>query len=235
MSGNKLNVLLYDRQVGTLEQTREGVYFSYATSWLNDISDGRGGHALSISMPLNKVEHAPRAVEPFLAGLLPDSAIHRRKIAESFGIDPGHASDFEFLRRIGRDCAGAEFFTDPEDPYADLRDPPSLKRLTDADLAQYLRDLPVRPLVDDPETGTRLSLAGVNDKTAVVISEGAGFSATKWLPVIAHPQGRYRRFEGLDPHRAFLPLPRGKMRHPRTQTIDPSGRRSGLHARGAVR
>lgn len=172
MSGNKLNVLLYDRQVGTLEQTREGVYFSYATSWLNDISEGRGGHALSISMPLNKVEHAPRAVEPFLAGLLPDSAIHRRKIAESFGIDPGHASDFEFLRRIGRDCAGAVVFTDPEDPYADLRDPPSLKRLTDADLAQYLRELPVRPLVDDPETGTRLSLAGVNDKTAVVISGG---------------------------------------------------------------
>ncbi|MBZ4175428.1 hypothetical protein JYG55_23040, partial [Escherichia fergusonii] len=66
----------------------------------------------------------------------------------------------------------AVVFTDPNDPYADIREPPKLKRLSDGELAQYLRDLPIRPLVDDPETGTRLSLAGVNDKTAVVISGG---------------------------------------------------------------
>ncbi|WP_356637734.1 hypothetical protein [Rhizobium sp. CECT 9324] len=63
---------------------------------------------------------------------MPDSAVHRRKIAESFGIDPGHESDFEFLlRKIGRDCAGAVVFTDPNDPYADIREPPKLKRLSD--------------------------------------------------------------------------------------------------------
>ena len=173
MSDDKLNVLLYDRQVGTLERSREGVFFTYANTWLDDVRNGRGGHALSISMPLTEREHGPRVVEPFIAGLLPDSAVHRRKIAESFGIDPGHESDFEFLRKIGRDCAGAVVFTDPNDPYSDIREPPKLRKLSDGELAQYLRDLPIRPLVDDPETGTRLSLAGVNDKTAVVISGGA--------------------------------------------------------------
>ncbi|OCJ11425.1 hypothetical protein A6U87_27160 [Rhizobium sp. AC44/96] len=172
MSDNKLTVLLYDRQVGTMERGRDGVFFTYSSTWLDDVRNGRGGHALSISMPLTEREHGPRVVEPFIAGLLPDSAVHRRKIAESFGIDPGHESDFEFLRKIGRDCAGAVVFTDPSDPYAGIREPPKLKRLGDTELAQYLRDLPIRPLVDDPETGTRLSLAGVNDKTAVVISGG---------------------------------------------------------------
>lgn len=171
MSDNRLNVLLYDRQIGTLEQSGASVSFVYSSDWMTDARQGRA-HPLSISMPLTAHEHGPRAVEPFIAGLLPDSHLHRQRIAEGFGLGPGPVSDFEFLRRIGRDCAGAVVFTDPNDRYADIREPPGLKKLSEAELAQCLRELPTRPLVDDPNTGTRMSLAGVNDKMAVVVTGG---------------------------------------------------------------
>lgn len=64
-------MVLYDRKVGDLERSKDGLHFVYDRQWLSDAREGRG-HALSLSMPLTKVEHGPEVVEPFIAGLLPE-------------------------------------------------------------------------------------------------------------------------------------------------------------------
>ncbi|GAA5544317.1 MULTISPECIES: type II toxin-antitoxin system HipA family toxin [Hyphomicrobiales] len=170
-NGNSLNVVLYDRKVGDLERSKDGLHFVYDRQWLSDAREGRG-HALSLSMPLTKVEHGPEVVEPFIAGLLPESHHHRHRIAQAFGMQSAHESDFEFLRLIGRDCAGAVIFADPAERNIALREPPGFKVLSEEELAQLLRELPARPLVDDPVLGTRISLAGVHDKMAVLVMGG---------------------------------------------------------------
>ena len=170
-AGNRLNVILYDKPIGTLQRSYDGLSFVYDGKWLEAASEGRA-HALSLSMPLTRRDHGPEVVEPFIAGILPDNPQHRDKIGMAFGMSGAEINDFELLRMIGRDCAGAVVFADPEDPYALVRDPPSFKFLQEDELAQLLKELPVRPLVDDPVTGTRISLAGINDKMAVLVMGG---------------------------------------------------------------
>ncbi|MCB1471066.1 MAG: type II toxin-antitoxin system HipA family toxin [Rhizobiaceae bacterium] len=170
-NGNRLDAILYDRKVGTLERGQDGLHFFYDRQWLEDASEGRG-HALSLSMPLTRGEHGPEVVEAFIAGLLPESNQHRNRIAQAFGLPAAHESDFEFLRLIGRDCAGAVVFADPAEKNRALREPPGFKVVSEEELAQLLRELPARPLVDDPVLGTRISLAGVHDKMAVLVMGG---------------------------------------------------------------
>ncbi|CAH0343710.1 hypothetical protein RHI9324_05447 [Rhizobium sp. CECT 9324] len=106
MSGDKLNVLLYDRQVGTLERSREGVNFTYANTWLEDVRSGRGGHALSISMPLHEREHGPRVVEPFIAGFCLTARFIGAKSQRASGLIRGTRAILSFF--FGRSAAIAQ-------------------------------------------------------------------------------------------------------------------------------
>ncbi len=162
----RLSVHLHGRQVGLLEQSRGWVSFTYSENWLQEVGAGLEGEPLSLSLPPDRREHGPKAVGAFIAGLLPDSRAHRARIAQAFGLEPEQTGDVELLRMIGRDCAGAVAFEPLEDP-ADAH--PDCRVLSEAGLAQRLRALPQRPLMNDPILGVRNSLAGVNDKAAVVV------------------------------------------------------------------
>ncbi|MBW3243449.1 type II toxin-antitoxin system HipA family toxin [Epibacterium sp. DP7N7-1] len=133
----------------------------YDMDWIKAWQDGRA-HALSVSLPVMSEEQDATA---FAAGLLPDSARHRTLLADELGIaeDP---SDFAFLSKLGRDCAGALIVAPAG---AGHSGPPDLKPITVADLAEHLRALPRRPLMIDEHEGLTLSLAGVNDKAAIVL------------------------------------------------------------------
>jgi serine/threonine-protein kinase HipA len=167
----RLDIKLYDQQVGVLEKTHDGPVLIYDEDWIAAAQAGKG-HALSISLPITRREYGPRETTAFLAGLLPDSEAHRREIARLFGRED--ANDyFELLRAIGRDCAGAVVFTDAADQYAAIRERPGLLKMDEAELAERLRNLPRAPLMDDPDVGTRISLAGAQAKMAVVVTGGA--------------------------------------------------------------
>ena len=163
----RLTAYLYEQKVGVFTQRSDKrVTFEYATSWLQAARLGEA-HALSVKLPLTSAEHDPSTVEAFIAGLLPDSIVHRRILAAELDIsdDP---SDFAFLSHLGRDCAGAiTIIPDGQTLHSDRE--PSFQVLSESELAEYIRTLPQRPLLVDEEDGVLLSLAGVNDKAAVVV------------------------------------------------------------------
>lgn len=142
--------------------------FSYSSDWVDAWRAGQA-HQISVSLPVSPSDVKLDATA-FVAGLLPDSARHRTLIAEELGIgdDP---SDFAFLSRIGRDSAGALMIL-PEDQGVNRSAAPGVDWLSDAELADHLRSLPRRPLLIDEDEGIVLSLAGVNDKAAVIYRKG---------------------------------------------------------------
>jgi serine/threonine-protein kinase HipA len=165
---SRLNVYFADSLVGHMtRQDDNRIGFEYSAQWHQAWRAGRA-HQISVSMPVSP----PGAVldaTAFVAGLLPDSTRHRTLIAEEMGIgdDP---SDFAFLSKMGRDSAGALTII-PEGQSLD-RGSHSVEWLDSDSLADHLASLPRRPLLIDEEEGIVLSLAGVNDKAAVVYSKG---------------------------------------------------------------
>jgi serine/threonine-protein kinase HipA len=125
-----------------------------------------GGPLLSVRLPVRAEPYRGEPVLAFLDGLLPEDTI-RERLCRQFGIPT--SDSFELLRRVGGDCAGALSFVDVED--ADQPTPAGGVRWLDEDeLYRVIDDLPLRPLGDDPERGIRISLAGAQNKLAVVVA-----------------------------------------------------------------
>jgi len=162
----ELVAYMYDREVGRFREHPDGrVVFAYSPGWLSS-----GGHALSVSLPLTAEELPSDKVESFIAGLLPDSIQHRKLLAAELDIEDD-PTDFAFLSRLGRDCAGAITVV-PEGESLAHDGAPYYEVLSESQLADYIRTLPQRPLLVDEDGGVLLSLAGVNDKAAVVVVDG---------------------------------------------------------------
>lgn len=161
-----LNVLINNRPVGRLEMEPSGaVHFQYATNWL----EWEHAFAASLSLPLRKQAYRGARVLAVFDNLLPDSTEIRRRIAErtgAQGIDP-----YSLLARIGRDCVGAmQFLPDGEDvdAHAGIQGEP----LSDEDIERLLADLKGAPLGINPEQEFRISIAGAQEKTALLFHEG---------------------------------------------------------------
>ncbi|WP_411839836.1 type II toxin-antitoxin system HipA family toxin [Paracoccus sp. ME4] len=162
---DRLDIRIDGRLVGHFIRRDAGrIGLIYDAAWVGDWRKGRA-HALSAYLPVSEQEQDASA---FAAGLLPDSTRHRTLLADELGIaeDP---SDFAFLSKLGRDCAGALVVAPEGFGHAG---PPALKPITEAELADHLRALPRRPLMIDENEGLTLSLAGVNDKAAIVLRKG---------------------------------------------------------------
>ena len=158
-----------DRGVGHfVENPPSRVTFSYDENWFRKWST-REVSQISLSLPVLPSDQS-RDTTSFVAGLLPDSVRHRNLLAAEMGIEDD-PSDFAFLAKMGRDAAGA-LTVIPEDESLDRRGAPSIMWPEDGEFADHLRSLPRRPLLFDDEEGVTLTLAGVNDKTAVVASKG---------------------------------------------------------------
>lgn len=166
---NRLKIRLHGVHVADLKQSpRTGrLSLRYVKSWL----DNPAAYALSLRLPLKASAYDDDYAAPFIAGLLPDSKLHRRLIGEALGI--GDTSEFRLLEAIGRECAGAVSVVPEDEPDApELSIVPHFDLLDERQLAELIRNLPRRPLMIDQEDDVRLSLAGVNDKAAVVRSGG---------------------------------------------------------------
>jgi serine/threonine-protein kinase HipA len=138
--------------------------FTYAESWLASPH----GRPLSLSLPLLPLNaaHRGRAVDAWFENLLPDSATIRERIRHRFAARSASAA--HLLPFIGRDCVGAvQLLPDEEAP----RDPRRIDAspLSASDVARVLRQTVTRtPFAIDDEAGFRISIAGAQEKTALL-------------------------------------------------------------------
>jgi serine/threonine-protein kinase HipA len=154
----ELDVYLFDLLVGHLTQDKLGdIAFSYEPT----------ATAISISLPVREEPFTSKACKGFFAGILPEQR-PRELIAKNLGISV--KNDFAMLREIGGECAGAITFLAPGDPFPRGEDVHNYRELSEAKLAEILKELPQRPLLAG-ESGVRLSLAGAQNKLAVCIIE----------------------------------------------------------------
>jgi len=164
-----LRVLLNNRQVGYLSKEAGGaIAFRYAEEWL-------GGTQLipvSLSLPLREDAYKGEAVAAVFENLLPDSDKLRRRVAERVGAVGTDA--YSLLSQIGRDCVGALQFI-PENEDAALSSAIKGDPVSDDEIERMLRNLAQAPLGLDRDGDFRISVAGAQEKTALLRHDG------KWL------------------------------------------------------
>lgn len=158
----RLLVFLHGTLAGTLDQDVDGLLvFTYDRRWLESVDSV----PLSRSLPLRPEPFEGREARPFFAGILPDEG-PRQRVAAILGVS--ERNDFALLEGIGGDCAGAVSLLTPGADSTPGVGGGSARLLDDAELVRIVTDLPRRPLMAGIE-GVRLSLAGAQDKLAVVV------------------------------------------------------------------
>lgn len=155
-----LNVYLNSRRVGRLRREASGaVDFQYDAEWLA----WEHTQPVSLSLPLREDRYIGAPVLAVFDNLLPDNAQLRARIAAKVGAAGTDA--FNLLAALGRDCAGAlQFMTDGLDPDA----PGAIEGdvVSDSEIARILGDLVAAPLGMEEDDDFRMSIAGVQEKTA---------------------------------------------------------------------
>jgi serine/threonine-protein kinase HipA len=144
--------------------------FGYAESWLASPSV----RPLSLSLPLRPhTQPYRKGIVEFFDNLLPDNRAIRERIQRRFGT--ASAGAFDLLREIGRDCVGAlQLLPDGHSP-EDVRSIRS-ERLTSSQVERILAGS-LTPgfgrATDEDDGDFRISLAGAQEKTALLKYEGA--------------------------------------------------------------
>lgn len=165
-----LRVLLNNRLVGHLSKAASGaIDFRYDQSWLE------WEHALPVSLSLPLREDAYRG-EPVVAvfdNLLPDSDALRRRVAEKVGAAGIDA--YSLLAAIGRDCVGALQFVGADDDDDDDTAVITGEAVDDDAIEKLLKGLAQAPLGLSRDDEFRISVAGAQEKTALLLHEG------RWL------------------------------------------------------
>ena len=160
-----LDVELFGRLAGTVAisgplRSPEDWAFTYREDYLQS----GAAVALSVTMPLREAPHVGAVVRNWFCNLLPEGAV-RQAIADRLRIQPD--DDFALLGAIGGECAGAVSVRVPgaapdagEGGETDLE---TLLYLQGDDVGEAAWALAGTPL--------RLSLAGAQDKLAVIVAE----------------------------------------------------------------
>lgn len=161
-----LNVLINNRLVGRLEKEPSGaIAFQYDKDWL----DWEHRFAVSLSLPLRKAAYRGEPVVAVFDNLLPDNVNVRRRVAERTGAAGTDA--YSLLEQIGRDCVGAMQFL-PDDAPSNAGQQIRGEPVSDTEIEKILANLGGTPLGIDPEHEFRISVAGAQEKTALLLNEG---------------------------------------------------------------
>ncbi len=179
-----LNVFLNSRLVGQfVREPSGGVSFAYARDWL----EWEHRMPVSLSLPLQENRYSGAPVLAVFDNLLPDSDVIRRRVAERVGAEGVDA--FSLLSQIGRDCIGAlQFLPDGQEPQpmSELTGEP----VDEAQIGAILSDLDLAPLGIRRENDFRISVAGAQEKTALLRKDGQWIEPTGTTPTthIIKPQ-----------------------------------------------
>ena len=184
-----LNIFLNNRHVGRLTRQSSGaIDFAYDDSWLE------WEHAIpvSLSLPLRKSRYLGDPVVAVFENLLPDSRAIRTRVAEHVGAKGTDA--YSLLSEIGRDCVGALQFMPIDDippPATEVEGTP----IGEDEIAAMIANLARAPLGLGDDDDFRISIAGAQEKTALLHHEG------KWL----RPHGTTPTTHILKPQIGTLP------------------------------
>lgn len=175
--------------VGTLIREPTGqLVFTYDDAWLNwDKS-----RPISLSMPLTEAPYKGQIVDCYFDNLLPDSELIRERIQARFQA-PSKKS-FDLLSLIGGDCVGAlQILTESGvDNVKRIQANP----INDDAISIVLKHYLTAPLGMDRELDFRISIAGAQEKTALL------WYQNEWcLP------------QGTTPTSHIIKLPIGRIAH----------------------
>lgn len=161
-----LCVLINNRLVGHLEKAASGaIAFRYDDTWL----DWPSAFPVSLSLPLRPSAYRGAAVTAVFDNLLPDNSDVRRLIAERTGA--ASADAYGLLEQIGRDCVGALQLL-PADVTFDAAALAKGEPVSDQEIETILANLARAPLGLDLEQEFRISVAGAQEKTALLWQDG---------------------------------------------------------------
>ena len=157
-----LNIYLNGRLVGQLRRETTGaIDFRYDAIWLA----WDKAIPVSLSLPLSEQRYIGAPVVAVFENLLPDNKDIRRRVAERSQAEG--TDSYSLLSAIGRDCVGAlQFIADGDE--LTPSDTVQARRMSDAKIAQLLKNLERNPLGMDEEDDFRISLAGAQEKTALL-------------------------------------------------------------------
>lgn len=157
-----LRVYLNRSRVGLLEKQAGGaISFAYDETWLANAD----AIPVSLSMPLREERYAGAPVIAVFDNLLPDGQALRRRVAERVGAEGDDA--YSLLSAIGRDCIGALQFL-PEDETPPSADASDSDVIDDSGIARKIKALATAPLGLNADEEFRISIAGAQEKTALL-------------------------------------------------------------------
>ena len=157
-----LNVFLNSRLVGQLRREASGATsFQYDAGWL------AWAHTMpiSLSLPLREDSYTGARVRAVFENLLPDNEVIRRRIAARTQAEGTDA--YSLLNAIGHDCVGAlQFLQHDQEPgrAGSVEGVP----IGAKEIAEILANLATAPLGIDEKEDFRISIAGAQEKTALL-------------------------------------------------------------------
>ena len=139
----------------------------YDPGWIESAE----GRPISLSLPfLGDAAHRGAAVAAYFDNLLPDTSALRKKLQRRFRT----ASDepFELLSAIGRDCVGALQLLPPDETPGNFKKIEA-KALSKREIESFLlQTSAASPGWDAQQGDLRISLAGAQEKTALLLHDG---------------------------------------------------------------
>lgn len=167
-----LNIFINARPVGQLAKASDGaISFAYDPGWLARDN----AFAISLSLPLRAARYTGERVSAVFENLLPDYIPIRARVAERVGAEGTDA--YSMLSVIGRDCVGAmQFLNEGDTPGS----PTSIKGepVDELQIEGILKNLAMAPLGLGEDDDFRISIAGAQEKTALLRHKG------QWLKPI---------------------------------------------------
>ncbi len=158
-----LNVYLNSRLVGQLRRGISGaISFQYAPSWIA----WENAIPVSLCLPVREQVYAGAPVMAVFENLLPDNDHLRRQIAGRVRAEGTDA--YSLLGAIGHDCVGALQFLRNDShptPAGTIKATP----LTEGEMADIVNNLATVPLGITEDESFRISIAGAQEKTALLL------------------------------------------------------------------
>lgn len=169
----RLNIWMNGALAGFWESRKGEDSLGYHEEWVSD----EQGRPLSLSLPFtaNNQVYRGAVVADYFDNLLPDRISIRKRLATRYHTNGTEA--FALLSELGRDCVGAIQLLPPD------IEPVNLYSITgdvqsEADIARRLRNTTSTESLgpqDEDDGDLRLSIAGAQEKTALLWHEG------RWL------------------------------------------------------
>lgn len=167
-----LNVFVNARRAGALRRESSGaIDFRYDPQWLSWEST----FPISLSLPLREDRYIGAPVIAVFDNLLPDSEPIRKRVAERVGANGTDA--YSMLSALGHDCVGALQFL-PQDVDPGSAGTIEGKPVTGIEVAAIIQNLATAPLGMGEDDDFRISIAGAQEKTALLRRDGKWYKPT---------------------------------------------------------